>query len=52
MDIEKTVNLLKNANNDLPEVENRYNRIKKEVVYLETRISSSERTLDNIENQI
>ena len=52
MDIENTVNLLKIANNDLPEVENRYNRIKKEVVHLKYRISSSERTMDNIENQI
>jgi hypothetical protein len=52
LDIENTVNLLRIANNDLPEVENRYNRIKKEVVHLKYRISSSERTMDNIENKI
>jgi DNA-binding CsgD family transcriptional regulator len=52
MDTENTVNLLEIANNDLPEVENRFNRIKKEVDHLKYRISSSERTLNDRENQI
>jgi len=52
MDTENTVNLLEIANNDLPEVENRYYRIKKEVAHLKNRIASSERTVNNMENQI
>jgi hypothetical protein len=52
MDTENTINLLEIANNDLPEVENRYYRIKNEVAHLKNRIASSERTVNNMENQI
>ena len=52
MDTKQVVNLLAIANNDLPELENRYHELKNEVDHLEYRKANSNRTLQNLENQM
>ena len=52
MGTKQVVNLLEIANNDLPALENRYHKLKNEVVHLEYRKANSNRTLQNLENQM
>ena len=52
MGTKQVVNLLEIANNDLPALENRYHELKNEVVHLEYRKANSNRTLQNLENQM
>jgi hypothetical protein len=48
----EVINLLEIANNGLPALEYRYDRLKKEADYIECRNANSNRILQNIENQI
>jgi hypothetical protein len=50
--VEEAVNLIRMANYDLPGIEQKYQRIKKEVNSLELRKSKEYRTLQNIQDQI
>ena len=52
MGTKQVVNLLEIANNDLPALENRYHELKNEVDHLEYRKANSNRTLQNLENQM
>jgi DNA-binding CsgD family transcriptional regulator len=52
MGIREVVNLLKLANNELPSLENRYHRLKREVDGLEYQKVNSKRTLHRLEDQI
>jgi septal ring factor EnvC (AmiA/AmiB activator) len=52
MSEQDVVNLLKIANDNLPTLEHRYNRLKQEVNSLETRKLDSNRTLQDLKNQI
>jgi DNA-binding CsgD family transcriptional regulator len=52
MGTKQVVNLLEIANNDLPALENRYNRLKKEADHIEYKNVNLNLTLHNIENQI
>lgn len=52
MGIREVVNLLKLANNELPSLENRYHKLKREVDGLEYQKVNSKRTLHRLEDQI
>jgi hypothetical protein len=52
MGTKEVINLLEIANNDLPALENRYNRLKKEADDIEYRNANSNRILQNVESQI
>jgi chromosome segregation ATPase len=52
MDVDQAVTLIKNANNDLPTLEERYQRLKRGVDSLESRKLEAERTLNDLYDQI
>ena len=52
MGVDEAVTLIKNANNDLPTLEERYQRLKLDVDSLESRKLEAERTLKDLNDQI
>lgn len=50
--VEQTIDLIKIANNDLPAVGQKYQRLKREVDLLESRKLEEYRTLDDIQEEI
>jgi hypothetical protein len=52
MGVDQAINLIKNANNDLPTLEEKYQKIKKEVSSLEFKKLEAERTLKDFLDQI
>jgi hypothetical protein len=52
MGTKQVVNLLEIANSDLPALEDRYHKLKNEVDHLEYRKATSNRTLQNLENEM
>ena len=52
MDVDEAVTLIENANNDLPTLEERYQKLKRGVDSLESRKLEAERTLNDLDDQI
>jgi hypothetical protein len=52
MSVDQAINLIKNANNDLPTLEQKYQKLTKEVNFLESRKLEEYKTLSEIQDQI
>ena len=52
MGVDQAINLIKNANNDLPTLEEKYQKVKKEVSSLEFKKLEAEKTLNDLFDQI
>jgi hypothetical protein len=52
MGVDQAINLIKNANNDLPFLEQKYHKLKKDVNLLESRKSVEYKTLNDLYDQI